>query len=67
MHCLILRGERQVVVRCWAQDTLLNGQQFVDAVVSPGDCLQVGKAMIRGRGLECRRRRRHDRKVAGNL
>jgi hypothetical protein len=46
MHCLILRGERQVIVRCWSQDTLLNGKEFVDAVVSVGDCLQVGTAVF---------------------
>ncbi|HEY1600481.1 MAG TPA: hypothetical protein VGG64_12820 [Pirellulales bacterium] len=33
-------------MRCWSQDTLLNGKEFVDAVVSPGDCLQVGSAVF---------------------
>ena len=46
VHCLIVRGEEQTVIRRWSPDTLLNGQEFSDAVVSIGDRFQVGNTEI---------------------
>lgn len=42
LHCLIVRGAAATVVRCWGPDTRLNGRQFYDAPLSPGDRLSVG-------------------------
>lgn len=42
LHCLIVRGAAATVVRCWGPDTRLNGRQFHDAPLSPGDRLSVG-------------------------
>lgn len=42
IHCLILRGERQTVVRRWSEDTRLNGRGFDDAPLTVGDCLSIG-------------------------
>ncbi|MEX0867993.1 MAG: hypothetical protein WD030_11600 [Pirellulales bacterium] len=42
LHCLILRGERQTVVRRWSEDTRLNGRGFDDAPLTVGDCLSIG-------------------------
>jgi len=42
LHCLIVRGPAATVVRCWGPDTRLNGRQFHDAPLSPGDRLSVG-------------------------
>ena len=43
VHCLILRGANQTIIRRWAPDTLLNGQTFADAVLAPGDRLSIGR------------------------
>jgi hypothetical protein len=42
LHCLILRGESQTIVRRWASDARLNGADFADAVLQPGDRLSLG-------------------------
>src|SRR5882672_5352172 len=39
MHCLILRGAEQTIVRRWSADTRLNGRAFTDAPLVPGDLL----------------------------
>ncbi|HQU45955.1 MAG TPA: FHA domain-containing protein [Pirellulales bacterium] len=41
-HCLILHGARRTVVRRLAAQTRLNGREFDDAVLRPGDVLQMG-------------------------
>ena len=42
LHCLILRGESQTVVRRWSPDTRLNGRDFSDALLQSGDKLPLG-------------------------
>jgi hypothetical protein len=42
VHCLILRGPTQTVIRRWSADTRLNGGAFTDAPLGPGDRLGVG-------------------------
>ncbi|MBN1854447.1 MAG: hypothetical protein JW829_17075 [Pirellulales bacterium] len=42
VHCLILRGRRETVVRRWAPDTLLNGKTYEDALLAAGDRLHIG-------------------------
>lgn len=42
LHCLILRGEAQTVVRRWSSDTRLNGSDFTDAALRSGDRLSLG-------------------------
>jgi hypothetical protein len=42
IHCLILRGEGGTFIRRWSGDTLLNGGQFSEAPLSPGDRIAVG-------------------------
>lgn len=42
LHCLILRGESQTIVRSWDSDAQLNGADFFDAVLQPGDRLSLG-------------------------
>jgi hypothetical protein len=42
VHCLILRGPSETVVRRWSGDTLLNGHAFTDAILTPGDRLRCG-------------------------
>ncbi len=42
LHCLILRGHRETVVRRWSPNTRLNGNSFVDAKLAVGDRLAVG-------------------------
>ena len=46
MHCLILRGSRQTVVRRRSKATRLNGQPFDDAVLNPGDVLDIGSVQF---------------------
>jgi hypothetical protein len=41
-HCLIVRGPRATVIRRWTSDTLLNGADFTDAELVPGDRLRIG-------------------------
>jgi hypothetical protein len=42
VHCVILRGNRQTLVRCWSEQTRLNGQRFTEAPLVLGDRLGVG-------------------------
>lgn len=42
LHCLILRGRAETVIRRWAADTRLNGQTFSDAPLLVGDRLGIG-------------------------
>ena len=42
LHCLILRGRAETVIRRWAPDTRLNGQPFSDAPLLVGDRLSIG-------------------------
>lgn len=42
MHCLILRGPNQCVVRRWTENTCLNHATFEDSPLRPGDRLTVG-------------------------
>ena len=42
LHCLILRGEKQTIVRRWSNDTRLNGRAFTDSPLFPGDRLGIG-------------------------
>lgn len=41
-HCLIVRGTRGTEARRWAPDTRLNGGEFLDAPLVPGDQLALG-------------------------
>lgn len=42
LHCLILRGQAETVVRRFSPDTRLNGCDFTDAPLRPGDRLTLG-------------------------
>jgi len=42
VHCLIVRGRQTTIVRRWSPDTRLNGSEFADAQLSPGDRLGIG-------------------------
>ena len=42
LHCLILRGPRQTVIRRWSAATRLNDREFVDAPLNVGDRLGIG-------------------------
>jgi hypothetical protein len=42
VHCLILRGPKQCVVRRWTGNTCLNNATFEDSPLRPGDHLTVG-------------------------
>jgi pSer/pThr/pTyr-binding forkhead associated (FHA) protein len=43
LHCLIVRGQGGVVVRCWSEGkTKLNGEDFSVSWMEPGDRLGVG-------------------------
>lgn len=42
LHCLILRGQSQTVVRRLSAETRLNGCEFSDALLRPGDRLSLG-------------------------
>jgi hypothetical protein len=42
VHCLILRGPRETLIRRWSADTLLNGRTFTDAILNPGDRVRCG-------------------------
>lgn len=42
LHCLILRGAAETVVRRWSPDTRLNGRDFTDAPLRTGDRLSLG-------------------------
>jgi hypothetical protein len=42
VHCVILRGSRQTVVRRWSDDTRLNDRRFDDMPLQHGDRLTLG-------------------------
>lgn len=42
VHCLIVRGEAQTVIRTLASDTRLNGRHFADHLLAAGDRLAIG-------------------------
>ncbi|TWT99640.1 Chromosome partition protein Smc [Botrimarina colliarenosi] len=42
LHCVVTPGESGPVVRRWASETRLNGADFSEARLAPGDCLRVG-------------------------
>ena len=42
VHCLILRGPRQTIVRRWSDQTRLNDRPFADAPLKVGDRLAIG-------------------------
>lgn len=42
VHCLIVRGRANTVVRRWSPDTLLNGETFDDRPLTLGDRLRCG-------------------------
>lgn len=42
LHCLILRGAEQTIIRRWSSDTRLNDRPFDDAPLVGGDRLSVG-------------------------
>jgi len=42
MHCLIVRGSSNTVIRRWSPDTRLNGRVFADAELNGGDRLAIG-------------------------
>jgi hypothetical protein len=46
VHCIILRGESETVVRRWAEDLSLNGRRFDDATLKPGDLLSFANIRI---------------------
>jgi hypothetical protein len=48
-HAVILRGQRQVVVKAWDPRTWLNGMAVTESPLSPGDLLKVGPVEFRVR------------------
>ena len=42
LHCIVVRGAGSTIVRRWSPDTLLNGRDFDEAALEPGDLLSVG-------------------------
>jgi hypothetical protein len=42
VHCVVLHGERQTVVRHWAGDTFINDHRFEDQALRAGDRLAIG-------------------------
>ena len=42
LQCVILRGARGTLARCWSRGTKLNGEYFVDAPLAAGDRLSIG-------------------------
>jgi len=48
-HAVILRGQRQVVVKAWDPRTWLNGNAVTESPLSPGDLLKVGPVEFRVR------------------
>jgi hypothetical protein len=43
VHCLIIRGLKGTVVRRWCRETRLNGRDFDDSWLQPGDRLDLGQ------------------------
>ncbi len=46
VHCVVSLGEEGPVVRRWADETLLNGETFTEALLADGDCLSIGTAQV---------------------
>ena len=46
VHCLILRGPRGAVVRCWSPDAALNDRGFSESMLAEGDALQLGSVTL---------------------
>jgi len=42
VHCVVLHGARQTVVRRWASDTFINDHRFEDEALRAGDRLAIG-------------------------
>ncbi len=42
LHCLIVHAPEGLTVRRWAGDTRINGEPFIDASLTDGDCLALG-------------------------
>ncbi|MCE9603911.1 MAG: FHA domain-containing protein [Planctomycetia bacterium] len=42
VHCVVLHGSRQTVVRRWASDTFINDHRFEDQTLRAGDRLAIG-------------------------
>jgi len=42
LHCVVVRGAGSTIVRRWSADTRLNGREFTEATLLPGDLLGVG-------------------------
>jgi hypothetical protein len=51
VHCLLLRGRKGTVARCWSADTRLNDRSFTDALLSSGDRLSIGPIELEVMGL----------------
>ena len=52
LHCLVVRGPRANVVRCWGPDTRLNGRRFTDAPLVAGDRLSIGPVELEILGVQ---------------
>ena len=46
MHCVIVRGKMGTVVRRWASPAKLNGHEFTEAYLHPGDYLSIGSVEL---------------------
>ncbi|MCA9166591.1 MAG: hypothetical protein KDB23_02930, partial [Planctomycetales bacterium] len=46
VHCVIIRGRRGTAIRRWSHDTRLNGEEFLDSWLQPGDLLEVGDVTL---------------------
>jgi hypothetical protein len=46
VHCIILRGTTETVVRRWADNVWLNGKHFDDATLAAGDVLTLANMQI---------------------
>lgn len=42
VHCVVLHGARQTIVRRWASDTFINDHRFEDETLRAGDRLAIG-------------------------
>jgi hypothetical protein len=52
LHCLILRGSHNNVVRSWARNTRINGHEFVEVALRVGDLLNIGPVQLEVVALE---------------
>lgn len=46
LHCVVTQTEQGPVIRRWAADTKLNGADFSEATLTPGDAISVGGQAI---------------------